>query len=172
MNDRPNMLHVRPAHAGMLIVALLVALALCGCAAQGTGNPSSGAASSSSAVKTPDTPAYYVFESTTIDDVVITDPNHLVTNTQGSIEDWYYLSVALFDAENGRLCTDGRLVEFTYDFEDGAITVHAATNMGIDFGYDGTVLEVGDGTLTLTERKNVTVLRQVAEPPVPFREYE
>ena len=170
----------------VLAVAFCMAFALCGCVGQESSSTSaaststfasSTASSASPASASPSasgariaTPAYYVFESFTDFSGTVTDPNQLVLDGDGGhFEDWYYLSLALLDGERGRLCTFGRIVNFTYDVEGDIITLYAPTNEGIDFGYDGAQLEMGEGTLTLVEGGNVTVLRQVEDPPVPFK---
>ena len=162
----------------MLIVVLCVALALCGCTGQGvSSSSSSGASSSTSSSKAssasselPAAPAYYVFESITLDGYTITDPNQLVMDGDGGhFENWYYLSLALIDGNSGKLCADGRIVDFTYDVEGGVVTLHAPTSEGIDFGFNGAKLEVDEGTLTLADGEDVAVLRQVDDPPPPFK---
>lgn len=108
---------------------------------------------------------YYVFESLTINGDTITDPNYLYLDNQGSVEDWYYLSIALTDQGFGKLCTNGHVVEFTYEPNGDAFTLHVPLNAG----YDGAELTVGDDTLTLedAETHSITVLRRVDEPPTP-----
>ena len=112
------------------------------------------------------TPAYYVFESYTDFSGTVTDPNQLVLDGDGGhFEDWYYLSIAIHDGTSGKLCTDGRIADFTYERVDDDIIL----NVPLDFGYDGAKLALGEGTLTLAEGGNVTVLRQAEDPPVPFK---
>lgn len=157
----------------MLLMAALLLLALCACGQTGNSSTSSvsGQSSSDSAPASTviDTPAYYVFESITIDDYTIIDPNELVMDGDGGhFENWYHLSLALLDGESGKLCTDGRIVNFTYDKTDGVMTLHAPTNEGIDFGFDGQKLEMGEGTLVMTDGVGTTVLRLVDEAPTPF----
>lgn len=111
-----------------------------------------------------ETPSYYVFDSTTIDGTTITDPNDLVLDGGGvDIENWYHLSISLIDDKSGKLCTDGRIVNFTYNPKGKTIRLHASTNQGIDFGFDGQTLEVGDGTLTLRDAAGTTVLKRSEE---------
>jgi len=108
------------------------------------------------------TPAYYVFESITIDGNTITDPNQLVMDGDGGhFENWYYLSIAIFDGRGGKLCTDGRIADFTYERADDDIIL----NVPLDFGYDGAKLELGEGTLTMKDANSTTVLRLVDEAP-------
>ena len=157
----------------MKATALVIAAALCVCclalaACEGRNEPGDVVISDETSLLT--TPAYYVFESITIDGNTITDPNQLVMDGDGGhFENWYYLSLALLDEQSGKLCTDGRIVNFTYDLADGVITLHAPTNEGIDFGYDSAKLEVGEGTLTLTEGEDITVLRQTDDAPGSFK---
>lgn len=176
--------------AAAFAVAALLLATLCACAGQGSessashvgsGPVSSGASSMSSdsgaassessfaassaaaSAGPPDMPAYYVFESITIDDYTITDPNQLVMDGDGGhFENWYYLSIAIHDGTSGKLCTDGRIADFTYERVDDAITL----DVPLDFGYDGTKLELGEGTLTMADDVGMTVLRQVDEAPV------
>ena len=107
-----------------------------------------------------ETPSYYVFDSITIDGAKITDPNELVVDGDGDFESWYYLSVSLIDGKNGKLCTDGRIVTFTYSSKGKTIRLHASTGQGTDFGFDGQVFEVGDGTLTMRDATGTTVLKR------------
>lgn len=111
---------------------------------------------------------YYVFESLTINGDTITDPNYLYLDNQGPVEDWYYLSIALTDQGFGKLCTSGRVVEFTYEANGDAFTLHVPLNVG----YDGATLTVADDTLTLedAETHSKTVLRRVDGSPVPVTE--
>ena len=109
------------------------------------------------------TPAYYVFESTTIDGDTITDPNQLVMDGDGGhFENWYYLSIAIHSGTSGRLCTDGRIADFTYERVNDDIIL----NVPLDFGYNGAKLELGEGTLTMKDATGTTVLRLVDEAPV------
>ena len=107
------------------------------------------------------TPAYYVFESTTIDGDTVTDPSELFADRPGETEDWYYLSIAIHDGRGGKLCTDGRIADFTYERVDDAIIL----SVPLDFGYDGAKLELGEGTLTMKDASSTTVLRLVDEAP-------
>ena len=140
--------------AAALVVAFLVLAGLCAC--------SFGAGSD---VGAPETPAYYVFESVEQDGTVVTDPDMLILDGPGDIDNWYWLSVSLLDKRTGKLCTMGSIVNFTYDFKGGVITIHANATQGLDHGFNGAKFTVGDGTLTL-KGGDVTVLRQVDEPPV------
>ena len=136
---------------GLALAAVALVLAACGSwsNAQGTGLK---------------TPSYYVVESITIDGHTITDPNQLVLDGDGGhFENWYYLSLALLDDTSGMLCTDGRIVNFTYDLDDNEITLHASTNQGLDFGFDGQTLNVGDGTLSMKDGVGTTVLARTEE---------
>lgn len=111
-----------------------------------------------------ETPSYYVFESATVDGTTITDPNDLVLDGSGDdIENWYYLSVSLIDDKNGKLCTDGRIVNFTYSSTGKRIKLRASTNQGIDFGFNGQEFEVGEDTLTLKGATGTTVLKKSEE---------
>lgn len=108
-------------------------------------------------------PAYYVFESITIDGNTITDPNQLVMDGDGGhFENWYYLSIAIHDGTSGKLCTDGRIADFTYEQADNTITL----DVPLDFGYDGAKLELGEGSLTVEDGVGTSVLRLVDETPV------
>ena len=107
------------------------------------------------------TPAYYVFESTTIDGDTVTDPSELFADRPGETEDWYYLSIAIHDGRGGKLCTDGRIADFTYERVDDAIIL----NVPLDFGYDGAKFELGEGTQTMKDSVGTTVLHQVDEAP-------
>lgn len=138
------------------MLALSLALTACGWAWGERGD-----VAAASAIQTP---AYYVFESTTSGGDTITDPNELYLDKQGEVEPWYHLSVVLLDEGSGRIITDGRQADFTYDRKGKTITLH----MRQDFGFDGAKLEVGDGTLTLSDFPGATVLRLAEEPPGPF----
>ncbi|MBQ9001948.1 MAG: hypothetical protein IJ087_08860 [Eggerthellaceae bacterium] len=107
------------------------------------------------------TPAYYVFESATVDGDTITDPSEFFVDRLGETENWYYLSIAIHDGRGGKLCTDGRIADFTYERVDDAIIL----NVPLDFGYDGAKLELGEGTLTMKDASSTTVLRLVDEAP-------
>ena len=109
------------------------------------------------------TPAYYVFESITIDGDIITDPNQLVMDGDGGhFENWYYLTIAIHTGTKGKLCTDGRIADFTYERVDDDIIL----NVPLDFGFDGARLELGEGTLTMIDDTSTTVLRLVDEAPM------
>lgn len=123
-----------------------------------------GATGGEAAASAIQTPAYYVFESTTSGGDTITDPNDLYLDMPVEIEPWYYLTVALLDEGSGLLVTDGREADFTYDRKGKTITLH----MRQDFGFDGVKLEVGEGTLTMKGFLSATVLRLAEEPPGPF----
>ena len=152
----------------MKAVALVIAATLCACclalaACEERNEPGDTVVGETSLLTTP---AYYVFDSITIDGYTITDPNQLVMDGDGGhFEDWYYLSIAIHDGTSGKLCTDGRIADFTYERVDDDIIL----NVPLDFGYDGAKLALGEGTLTLAEGGNVTVLRQAEDPPVPFK---
>lgn len=138
---------------GLAIASIALVLAACGSWANAQGTRLK-------------TPSYYVFESITIDDYTITDPNQLVLDGDGGhFENWYYLSLVLLDDASGKLCCDGRVVNFTYDLDGSEITLHASTNEGLDFGFDGQTFEVGDGTLTMKDGVGTTVLARTKEPP-------
>ena len=107
------------------------------------------------------TPAYYVFESATVDGDTITDPSEFFVDRPGETENWYYLSIAIHDGRGGKLCTDGRIADFTYERVDDDIML----NVPLDFGYDGAKLELGEGNLTMKDANSTTVLRLVDEAP-------
>ena len=107
------------------------------------------------------TPAYYVFESVTIDGDTITDPSELFVDRPDKTENWYYLSIAIHGGTSGKLCTDGRIADFTYERVDDSIIL----DIPLDFGFDGAKLELGQGTLTMKDATGTTVLRLVDEAP-------
>lgn len=146
-----------PAAALTLLVLGACCLGLLGCKGQpeAAGKPDRGEASSLT------TPAYYVFESETIDGTTIYDPSELFLDRPQESEDWYYLTIAILGGTGGRLCTDGRIADFTYERKGDAIVL----DVPLDFGFDGARLEVGEGTLTIRDAAGVTVLRQVDEAP-------
>ena len=152
----------------MKATALVIAAALCVCclalaACEGRNEPGDVVISDETSLLT--TPAYYVFESITIDGNTITDPNQLVMDGDGGhFENWYYLSIAIFDGRGGKLCTDGRIADFTYERVDDDIIL----NVPLDFGYDGAKLELGEGNLTMKDATGTTVLRQVEHSSVLF----
>ena len=78
------------------------------------------------------TPAYYVFESVTIDGDTITDPSELFVDRPGETENWYYLTIAIHGGTSGKLCTDGRIADFTYERVDDDVIL----NVPLDFGPD------------------------------------
>ena len=152
----------------MKATALVIAAALCVCclalaACEGRNEPGDVVISDETSLLT--TPAYYVFESATVDGDTITDPSEFFVDRPGETEDWYYLSIAIHDGRGGKLCTDGRIADFTYERVDDDIML----NVPLDFGYDGAKLELGEGNLAMKDEVGVTVLRQVEEPPVPFK---
>ena len=152
----------------MKAVALAVMAMLCACclalaACEERNEPGDVVISDETSLLT--TPAYYVFESITIDGDTITDPSEFFVDRPGETENWYYLSIAIFDGRGGKLCTDGRIADFTYERADDDIIL----NVPLDFGYDGAKLELGEGNLAMKDEVGVTVLRQVEEPPVPFK---
>ena len=111
------------------------------------------------------TPAYYVFDSITIGGNTLTDPNQLVMDGDGGhFENWYYLTIAIHTGTKGKLCTDGRIADFTYERVDDDIIL----NVPLDFGYDGAKLELGEGTLTMKDANSTTVLRQVEHSSALF----
>ena len=149
----------------MKATALVIAAALCVCclalaACEGRNEPGDAVISDETSLLT--TPAYYAFESTAIDGDIITDPSELFSDRPGEIENWYYLSIAIHDGRGGKLCTDGRIADFTYERVDDAIIL----NVPLDFGYDGAKFELGEGTLTMKDASSTTVLRLVDEAPV------
>ena len=107
------------------------------------------------------TPAYYVFDSTTVDGDIITDPSELFLDRPGETENWYYLSIAIYTGTKGRLCTDGRIADFTYERVDDAIIL----DVPLGFGFDGVKFELGEETLTMIDDTGTTVLRLVDEAP-------
>lgn len=150
----------------MKAVALVAAAALCASllglvACDGQSDPEPGdIASEEAALLT--TPTYYVFDSITIGGNTLTDPNQLVMDGDGGhFENWYYLTIAIHTGTKGKLCTDGRIADFTYWREDDTITL----NVPLDFGFDGARLELGEGTLTMKDASSTTVLRLVDEAP-------
>ena len=150
--------------AALVIAAMLCACCLALAACEGRSEPGDAVILDETSLLT--TPAYYVFESITIDGDTITDPNQLVMDGDGGhFENWYYLSIAIHGGTSGKLCTDGRIADFTYERADDDIIL----NVPLDFGYDGAKLELGEGTLTMKDEVGVTILRQVEEPPVPFK---
>ena len=107
------------------------------------------------------TPSYYVFESATIDGNTITDPSEFFLDRPGETENWYYLTIAIHTGTKGRLCTDGRIADFTYARVDDAIIL----DVPLDFGFDGARLELGEGTLTMKDAAGTTQLRLVDKAP-------
>lgn len=150
----------------MKATALVIAAALCACclalaACEGRNEPGDVVISDETSLLT--TPAYYMFESITIDGNTITDPNQLVMDGGGGhFENWYYLTIAIHTGTKGKLCTDGRIADFTYERADDDIIL----NVPLDFGYDGAKLELGEGTLTMKDDTSTTVLRLVDEAPM------
>ena len=148
----------------MRAAALAIVAALCVCclalaACEGRNEPGDVVISDEASLLT--TPAYYVFESATVDGDTITDPSEFFVDRPGETENWYYLSIAIFDGRGGKLCTDGRIADFTYERADDDIIL----NVPLDFGYDGAKLELGEGTLTMKDASSTTVLRLVDEAP-------
>ena len=149
----------------MKATALAIVAALCVCclalaACEGRNEPGDVVISDETSLLT--TPEYYVFESITIDGNTITDPNQLVMDGDGGhFENWYYLSIAIHSGTSGRLCTDGRIADFTYERVNDDIIL----NVPLDFGYNGAKLELGEGTLTMKDASSTTVLRLVDEAP-------
>ena len=147
--------------AALAIAAMLCACCLALAACEERSEPGDAVILDETSLLT--TPAYYVFESVTIDDYTITDPNQLVMDGDGGhFENWYYLSIAIHGGTSGKLCTDGRIADFTYERVDDAIIL----NVPLDFGYDGAKLELGEGTLTMIDDTSTTVLRLVDEAPM------
>ena len=150
---------------GMKAVALAIVAMLCACclalaACEERNEPGDVVIPDETSLLT--TPAYYVFESITIDGYTITDPNQLVMDGDGGhFENWYYLSIAIHGGTSGKLCTDGRIADFTYERVDDDIIL----NVPLDLGYDGAKLELGEGTLTMNDATGTTVLRLVDEAP-------
>lgn len=146
-----------PAVALLLLVLSSCCLGLLGCKGQpeAAGKPDRGEAP----VLT--TPAYYVFESKTIDGTTIYDPSDFFLDRPQETENWYYLTIAIQSGTGGRLCTDGRIADFTYERKGDAIVL----DVPLDFGFDGARLELGEGTLTMRDVAGMTVLRQVDEAP-------
>lgn len=107
------------------------------------------------------TPSYYVFDSFTTDGDTITDPSELFLDRQGETENWYFLTIAIHTGTKGRLCSDGRIADFTYERVDDTIIL----DVPLDFGFDGAKLELGEGTLTMIDATGTTVLRLVDEAP-------
>ena len=145
--------------AALVVVAILCVCCLGLAACEGRNEPGD--------VVIPDeasplvTPAYYVFESATVDGDTITDPSEFFVDRPGETENWYYLSIAIHDGRGGKLCTDGRIADFTYERVDDDIIL----NVPLDFGYDGAKLELGEGTLTMIDDTSTTILRLVDEAP-------
>lgn len=149
----------------MKAVALVIAAALCACclalaACEERDKPGDVVIPADTSLLT--TPAYYVFESITIDGYTITDPNQLVLDGDGGhFENWYYLSIAIHGGTSGKLCTDGRIADFSYERVNDDIIL----NVPLDFGYDGVKLRLGEGTLTMKDATGTTVLCLVDEAP-------
>lgn len=148
----------------MKAVALAVMAMLCACslalsACEERNDPGDAVIPDETSLLT--TPAYYVFESATVDGDTITDPSEFFVDRLGETENWYYLSIAIHDGRGGKLCTDGRIADFTYERVDDAIIL----NVPLDFGFDGARLELGEGTLTMKDASSTTVLRLVDEAP-------
>ena len=150
----------------MKAAALVIAAALCVCclalaACEGRNEPGDVVISDETSLLT--TPAYYVFDSITIGGNTLTDPNQLVMDGDGGhFENWYYLTIAIHTGTKGKLCTDGRIADFTYERVDDDIIL----NVPLDFGFDGARLELGEGTLTMIDDTSTTVLRLVDEAPM------
>ena len=150
----------------MKATALVIAAALCVCclalaACEGRNEPGDVVISDETSLLT--TPAYYVFDSITIGGNTLTDPNQLVMDGDGGhFENWYYLTIAIHTGTKGKLCTDGRIADFTYERVDDDIIL----NVPLDFGFDGARLELGEGTLTMIDDTSTTVLRLVDEAPM------
>ena len=158
---RWELVTMRIRRIAIVVVAALWACCLGLAACDGRPEPEPGGVISDDRSSPFVTPSSYVFESMTVDGDTITDPNELFLDRSGETEPWYYLTIAFHDGRSGRLCTDGRIADFSYEMDGDTITL----DVPLDFGFDGARLELGEGTLTMKDDAGTTVLRLVGEVP-------